>query len=335
MATALAEAETFDGWAAEGTTSKRGERVFLEIGTAALVDGLDLKVVDHGSVTITDRRMVFHGAAKKREWAFAKLVGYQHVDETPATLVQVANRQRISGVSYSGADEELFRRRLAIAAARASGSVDALVRSLRTDLAAHDAQQALPEPPAAPQRWTAARVFGGWPRWAQIGAPLLGFAILIAPLAGGDDENSVDLAVEQGTGTDDVIRETTSTTPAPTTSASEAPTTTTTAPPATAAAPSTTTTAPPPPPPPPPTTAVTAPPPPPPAAAVTAPAAPAAPAKSGDCHPSYDPCLPITGDVDCGGGSGNGPAYTSGSVRVIGPDEYDLDRDGDGIGCDS
>ncbi|HEX2362633.1 MAG TPA: excalibur calcium-binding domain-containing protein [Jiangellaceae bacterium] len=28
-----------------------------------------------------------------------------------------------------------------------------------------------------------------------------------------------------------------------------------------------------------------------------------------------------------------GPAYT-GRVRVIGPDEYDLDRDGDGVGCE-
>jgi hypothetical protein len=43
--------------------------------------------------------------------------------------------------------------------------------------------------------------------------------------------------------------------------------------------------------------------------------------------------VPITSDVDCAGGSGNGPAYT-GRVTVIGPDEYDLDRDGDGIGCE-
>ncbi|MGV9784965.1 excalibur calcium-binding domain-containing protein [Nocardia farcinica] len=43
--------------------------------------------------------------------------------------------------------------------------------------------------------------------------------------------------------------------------------------------------------------------------------------------------MPITSDVDCSGGSGNGPAYT-GRVRV-GPDEYDLDRDNDGIGCES
>ncbi|MGW5317700.1 hypothetical protein [Nocardia thailandica] len=51
------------------------------------------------------------------------------------------------------------------------------------------------------------------------------------------------------------------------------------------------------------------------------------------CHPSYDPCVPYAPDVDCAGGGGDGPAYT-GRVRVIGPDEYGLDRDGDGIGCE-
>jgi hypothetical protein len=55
---------------------------------------------------------------------------------------------------------------------------------------------------------------------------------------------------------------------------------------------------------------------------------------AGGCHPSYDPCVPFASDVDCAGGSGNGPAYT-GQVRVIGPDDYGLDNDGDGIGCEA
>ena len=52
------------------------------------------------------------------------------------------------------------------------------------------------------------------------------------------------------------------------------------------------------------------------------------------CHPSYSPCLdPSAPDYDCEGGSGDGPLYT-GTVEVIGYDEYELDDDGDGIGCD-
>jgi hypothetical protein len=43
--------------------------------------------------------------------------------------------------------------------------------------------------------------------------------------------------------------------------------------------------------------------------------------------------VPYASDVDCAGGSGDGPEYT-GTVSVIGPDVYGLDRDGDGIGCD-
>ncbi len=55
-----------------------------------------------------------------------------------------------------------------------------------------------------------------------------------------------------------------------------------------------------------------------------------------DCHPSYQgACVPNNvSDVDCAGGSGNGPYYVKGPVYVVGPDVYDLDRDGDGVGCE-
>ena len=53
------------------------------------------------------------------------------------------------------------------------------------------------------------------------------------------------------------------------------------------------------------------------------------------CDPNYTgACVPIASDVDCAGGSGNGPAYVRGPVKVVGKDIYGLDRDKDGIGCD-
>ena len=55
--------------------------------------------------------------------------------------------------------------------------------------------------------------------------------------------------------------------------------------------------------------------------------------RSRNCTPGYSPCLPPASDYDCRGGSGNGPKRT-GPVRVTGSDPYDLDRDGDGVGCD-
>jgi hypothetical protein len=53
-----------------------------------------------------------------------------------------------------------------------------------------------------------------------------------------------------------------------------------------------------------------------------------------DCDPNYSGCVPIASDVDCSGGSGNGPAYAVGPVTVIGRDIYGLDRNGDGVGCE-
>ncbi|WP_236718494.1 G5 domain-containing protein [Actinoplanes sp. TFC3] len=55
----------------------------------------------------------------------------------------------------------------------------------------------------------------------------------------------------------------------------------------------------------------------------------------GNCTPGYDPCVPVASDVDCAGGSGNGPAYVDGPITVTGSDPYELDRDGDGIACDT
>lgn len=99
----------------------------------------------------------------------------------------------------------------------------------------------------------------------------------------------------------------------------------TTVPPPTTAAPTTTTLAP---------TTTTVPPttttaPPPPPSVAPQPFVP-----SGGCDPNYTGCVPIASDVDCAGGSGNGPAYADGPVQVIGSDIYGLDGDGDGVACE-
>jgi len=60
------------------------------------------------------------------------------------------------------------------------------------------------------------------------------------------------------------------------------------------------------------------------------------PEAGSDCHPGYSgACVPAgASDVDCAGGSGNGPAYVRGPVYIGGSDPYDLDRDGDGVACE-
>lgn len=56
--------------------------------------------------------------------------------------------------------------------------------------------------------------------------------------------------------------------------------------------------------------------------------------RQSSCDPNYSGCVPISSDVDCAGGQGNGPAYLDTAVRVTGSDIYDLDRDGDGWACE-
>lgn len=71
------------------------------------------------------------------------------------------------------------------------------------------------------------------------------------------------------------------------------------------------------------------------AAAAQVPVQPVGPAAPSGCDPNYaGACVPIASDVDCAGGSGNGPAYVRGPVTVVGSDIYGLDRDGDGVGCE-
>jgi hypothetical protein len=52
------------------------------------------------------------------------------------------------------------------------------------------------------------------------------------------------------------------------------------------------------------------------------------------CTAGCSPCIPPGPDVDCRGGSGDGPRYVDGPVRVTGSDPYRLDSDGNGVGCE-
>ncbi len=64
---------------------------------------------------------------------------------------------------------------------------------------------------------------------------------------------------------------------------------------------------------------------------------PSEPGPGPNCDPSYpDVCLdPAVEDYDCASGSGNGPEYVEGPIRVRPPDPFDLDGNGDGWGCEN
>lgn len=187
-----------------------------------------------------------------------------------------------------------------------------------------------------PAAWRRLR---SWPVWVQAVLGILLVSVLVSSFSGekSTDVEAGGLAAAADTGlTLPTAPTTTGVTVAPTTTDATlapptadvnlAPPTTqvTLAPPRTQLT-SVTTTAP-----------TTAPPPPTTRVAPTTVAPTTAPPRSEGCHPSYEgECLPPNAsDVDCEGGDGNGPEY-SGPVRVVGPDEYDLDSDGNGHGCES
>jgi hypothetical protein len=104
--------------------------------------------VDTGTATITDRRVVFLGARRTREWEFAHLLGYQHDAEQPVTLFQVSNREKVSGLLYDRQLTEEVHFRLALALAHAHGEVDRFVAHIEAQLAEHERSK--PVPPALP-----------------------------------------------------------------------------------------------------------------------------------------------------------------------------------------
>ena len=103
-------------------------------------------VIDTGTATITDQRVVFQGAKQTREWAFVKLLGYQHFDSPPWTAIQVSNRQKTSGVLCDADTAGNFQFRLALALAHYQDEVPAFVAQLDAQIRAHTASKPIPPP---------------------------------------------------------------------------------------------------------------------------------------------------------------------------------------------
>jgi hypothetical protein len=108
-------------------------------------------VAGEGTVAVTSQRVVFDGI-KHREWAFNKLQDVQHMGED-ATLMNVANRQTLSGVGYSD-DAERTRLMIDLAIADSHGGRPQVVERVRQRIVEHDRIRPVPPqqpvPPAAP-----------------------------------------------------------------------------------------------------------------------------------------------------------------------------------------
>jgi hypothetical protein len=107
--------------------------------------------IDTGTVTITDQRVVFQGTTATREWTFPKLLGLQHVDDpkSPWTALQVSNRQKTSGFTYTADLSAEVRFRLDLALAHFHGEVNDFVGALETQIHEHELERPQTAPPAS------------------------------------------------------------------------------------------------------------------------------------------------------------------------------------------
>ena len=131
----------------------------FRIGKSAgtYVQGLEKPtVIDTGDVSFTSQRVVFQGGKYTREWLFSKLIGITHDESQPCTAIQVSNRDKTSGVVYSGLSPDLVRLELAVAVAIFNGDGAEAASELREQLRALDAGVAT----AAPRRGAATRYDG-------------------------------------------------------------------------------------------------------------------------------------------------------------------------------
>ncbi len=91
-------------------------------------------VIDSGDISFTTQRVVFQGRRYTREWLFSKLIGITH-DATQAwTAIQVSNREKTSGIVYTGIPPDVVRLELAVAVAIFNGDGPEVAKELREQL---------------------------------------------------------------------------------------------------------------------------------------------------------------------------------------------------------
>jgi hypothetical protein len=91
--------------------------------------------------------VVFQSDKEAREWAFSKLLGYQHDPGKPLTYFQVSNRQKVSGIGYSLVNLRTIRFRLSLALAHFRDEMPALLAHIRQEARDHEAARPKAPPP--------------------------------------------------------------------------------------------------------------------------------------------------------------------------------------------
>ena len=114
-------------------------------------------IIDTGGVSFTTQRVVFQGGKYTREWQFSKLIGIVHDTAQASTAIQVSNREKTSGIVYTGISPDLVRLKLAVAVAIFNGEAAEAASELRERLNELDATMPATAPSSALPRPTETR----------------------------------------------------------------------------------------------------------------------------------------------------------------------------------
>lgn len=151
------EAQTESGTEAAGpeilgVKVRSGERVYSVVRGILLEQRTRQNIptlveVERGQVAVTNMRVLFHGAAKKREWAYDKVESTTEVGDA-STLMRVSNRKSLSGVGYG--DPERTRLHLALALNPDYSDRQSIINRAATMLRNHEGSRPVEPPPAPP-----------------------------------------------------------------------------------------------------------------------------------------------------------------------------------------
>jgi hypothetical protein len=111
-----------------------------------------LRPGEHGTVVVTDRRLIFAGVRAYREWPYARLTGMRHDPAVPVTLLRLDHGRGASGVLLDPYRADGFRLLLQLAVADANYGRRHLQAHLGQLISAHARQQPTPPPPAGPEQ---------------------------------------------------------------------------------------------------------------------------------------------------------------------------------------
>lgn len=98
------------------------------------------QAVERGWTTVTDQRVIFHGA-REWVWELSGLVLVEHSRSEPVTLLHVANREPVTGLRYAGGTASVLRFALVLAVSQHAGDGERLRAALRADRERHAARR--------------------------------------------------------------------------------------------------------------------------------------------------------------------------------------------------